>query len=316
MIDVSVIVPTHDRGSWLCQGLRSVLRQRDVDLEVIVVDDGSTDDSARRIVETLSDHRITLLRHEGPQGVSLARNHGAEEAGGEWLAFLDDDDLWAPTKLSRQLRAARAAGCNWVYAGCVNVDPALKILGGGPPPRPEDVARSIFRSNVIPGGGSNVVMRREAYQQVGPFDRRLSNTEDWEMWIRLAKLGPPAWVAEPLIAYRIHPSQSSLDVGAILDGIRLIERRHDIKAARGESYRWIAASFLRTGRRTKAVRYWALATIRGQAPGVAQDVCAALGWRLDRYLGRPPRTLQQLPHPEWTLRARAWVDELATLAPC
>ncbi|MDP9235056.1 MAG: glycosyltransferase [Actinomycetota bacterium] len=316
MIDVSVIVPTHDRSTWLCQGLRSVLRQRDVDLEVIVVDDGSTDDATRTVVKTVGDQRIVLLRHERPLGVSVARNHGAEEAGGEWLAFLDDDDLWAPRKLSRQLQAATTAGCNWAYAGCVNVDSTLRILGGRPPPRPEDVARLIFRSNIIPGGGSNVVVRRDAFQRVGPFDLRLTNTEDWEMWIRLAKQSPPAWVPEPLVAYRLHPAQSSLDVRAILDGISVIERRHGIKSARGESYRWIAASLLRTGRRTEAMRYLALATIHGQAPGAVQDVRAVLGWRLDRYLGRAPRTLQQLPHPEWTLRAEAWVNELATLAPC
>ena len=316
MIDVSVIVPTHDRREWLCQSLRSALWQRDVDLEVIVVDDGSTDDTARTVVDTVSDQRIVLLRHERPQGVSVARNHGAERAGGEWLAFLDDDDLWAPTKLRRQLEAATTTGCTWAYAGCVNVDATLRILGGQPPPRPEDVARLVFRSNIIPGGGSNVVVRRDTFRRVGPFDLRLTNTEDWEMWIRLAKQGPPAWVPEPLMAYRLHAAQSSLDVRAIFDGIGLIERRHRIKSARGESYRWIASSLLRTGRRSEAMRYLALATIHGQAPGVVHDVRAAIGWRLDRYLGRVPKTLEQLPHPEWTLRAQAWVNELARSVPC
>ncbi len=316
MIDVSVIVPTHDRSTWLCQSLRSVLWQRDVDLEVIVVDDGSTDDTTGTVVKNIGDRRIELIRHETPQGVSIARNHGAEEAAGEWLAFLDDDDLWAPTKLRRQLQAATTSGCNWAYGGCVNVDATLRILGGRPPPRPEDVARLVFRSNIIPGGGSNVVVRRDTFQRVGPFDLRLTNTEDWEMWIRLAKQGPPAWVPEPLMAYRLHAAQSSLDIRAIFDGISLIERRHSIKSARGESYRWIASSLLRTGRRSEAMRYLALAAIHGQAPGVAQDVRAAFGWRLDRYLGRVPRTLEQLPYPGWTLRAQAWVNELATSAPC
>jgi glycosyltransferase involved in cell wall biosynthesis len=311
--EVSVVVPTRNRSAWLRQTLQSVLWQADVELEVIVVDEGSTDDT-HDVVRGLGDQRIVLLRHERPLGVSAARNHGAEVARGEWLSFIDDDDVWSPHKLSRQLQAAMATGRRWVYTGCVNVDDSLRILGGRPPPPPEEVARVIFHQNIIPGGGSNVAVHHAELERVGPFDLDLRNTEDWEMYIRLAKRGPPAWVPEPLVGYRLHAANASLDVRAIFEGIALIERRHGLKAARGAFYRWIAASFLRTGQRTKALEYLGLAATHGQARGAAADVLVALGWRLRRYLGLPPKTLQQLPHPEWTVQAERWLDELDVLS--
>src|SRR3954469_4879731 len=113
---VSVVVPTRNRSRLLAATLRSVLRQRAVDLEVIVVDEGSTDDTGA-VIAGLRDPRIRIVRHDVPRGVSRARNRGAEEARGDWVAFVDDDDLWAPDKLARQVQAALAAGRDWVYTG-------------------------------------------------------------------------------------------------------------------------------------------------------------------------------------------------------
>src|ERR687898_2985729 len=93
--DVSVVVPTHDRPRLLMQTLGSILRQQAVDFEVIVVDDGSRDGTAE-VVSWLGDARVRLLRHDRSKGVSAARNTGIAAAHGEWLAFCDDDDLWAP----------------------------------------------------------------------------------------------------------------------------------------------------------------------------------------------------------------------------
>ena len=110
-MDVSVVVPTRNRSALLALTLHSVFRQQDVDLEVIVVDDASADDTAA-VLRTIADPRLRLIRHETSQGVSAARNRGAAQARGEWIAFLDDDDLWAPAKLALQLRAARASGAS------------------------------------------------------------------------------------------------------------------------------------------------------------------------------------------------------------
>ncbi len=118
---VSVVIPTHNRTAWLELTVRSVLRQHHADLEAIVVDDGSTDDTPE-LLSRMADPRVRVIRHDSSQGVAASRNHGAAEARGEWIGFVDDDDVWAPDKLARQLDAADATGRTWVYAGVVHVD--------------------------------------------------------------------------------------------------------------------------------------------------------------------------------------------------
>jgi glycosyltransferase involved in cell wall biosynthesis len=306
-MNVSVVIPTHDRSSWLRLTLRSVLRQRNVDLEVFVVDDGSTDATAD-VVARMREPRVRFVHHDHPRGVSASRNHGAELARGEWVAFIDDDDLWAPDKLARQLSAARATSRTWVYAGSVAIDESLRVFSGAPPPPPEQVARLITRFNAIPGGGSNVIVRRDAYERAGPFDLRLKNTEDWEMWIRLNELGPPAWAPHPLLAYRVHSANASLDVAAILEGVSLIERRHGTRVDRGALHRMIGESCLRTGKRGAALKHLALAAFDGQGRNVARDAIAIARRRLARYLGP---SLEPVPsHPVWMNQAQAWLDDL------
>src|SRR5829696_2061810 len=270
---VSVVVPTRNRSDLLALTLRGVLRQREVDLEVIVVDEASTDDTPAMLA-----------------------------------AFTDDDDLWAPDKLARQVDAAGAAGRDWAYAGSVNITDGFRVVHGVPPLPPEEVAAALPHYNAVPGGGSNVVVRRETLQRVGPFDVRLLNTEDWEMWIRLAKAGPPAWVRSPLVARRVHPSNSSLDVAEIVRGTRLIEQLHGTTADWGRLRRWLAESYLRTGQRRAALGQFALAAVSGQAGNVARDLMTIARRRLGRGSSTGPE--MEGSDPGWVAEAAAWLHEL------
>jgi glycosyltransferase involved in cell wall biosynthesis len=175
--------------------LHSALRQRGVDFEVLVIDEGSTDDTPA-VLAAVVDTRLRVIRHDTPQGVSSARNHGGAEARGEWLAFLDDDDLWAPDKLTRQLEAARDARRDWAYTGSVNIGEHGRMLSGRPPLPPGEVAHSLRRYNAIPGGGSNVVVRRTTWVEAGPFDTRLRNTPG-EAWAARLCVQPAARVSGP-----------------------------------------------------------------------------------------------------------------------
>jgi glycosyltransferase involved in cell wall biosynthesis len=306
---VSVIIPTHNRSRWLRLTLRTVLWQKHVDLEAIVVDDASTDETPEAIA-AFADSRVRVLRHDRSGGVARSRNHGAEEARGEWIAFLDDDDLWAPDKLSRQLIAAAASDRQWAYTGSVNIDEHLRVTSGVRPLPPHEVARSIFRRNTIPGGGSNVAIRRDLFLRAGPFDVRHRNTEDWDLWIRLAEAGMPAWVPEPLMAKRIHASNASLDIAAIFAGVALIEQRRGVRTDRGVLHRWIAESSLRTGQRRDAVKHMALAAARGQALPVSRDVLLILRRRLDRHTGHDPFAGGRGNESQWIARAQEWIREL------
>jgi glycosyltransferase involved in cell wall biosynthesis len=305
-MDVSVIVPTRNRSALLAMTLRSVLRQQDVDLEIIVVDEASTDETPA-MLSALADPRVRVIRHDVPRWLAAARNHGAAEARAEWLAFLDDDDLWAPDKLVRQLHAARQAGRDWVYTGSVNIEGG-RIVYSRPPLPPEEVVAALPRYNPIPGGGSNVLGRRTTWLKVGPFDTRLRSGEDWEMSIRLAQHGPPAWVCSPLIAKRVHPSNMSLDIAEIVRATNLIEKLHNTEADWGRLHRWLAERYLRSGQRGAALGQLARAAVRGQLCGAASDLGAILRRRLARRVPKPEGPTASAPDA-WTAAAAAWLRE-------
>ncbi len=308
---VSVVVPTRNRRRLLALTLRSVLAQVGVDLEVIVVDEASTDDTVEWLT-TVADERIRLVRHATPQRVATARNHGAAHAHADWLAFVDDDDLWAPDKLSEQLRAAQACRADWVYTGCVNIAERCRIVYGRPPLTAEELMKALPHYNAVPGGGSNVVVRRTVWEKAGPFDTRLLNTEDWEMWIRLAKLGPPACVPRPLLAYRVHTSNSSLDVAEIVRGTKLIEQMHNTNADWGNLHRYMAESCLRKGQRGAAVRQFVAAAMRGHLRETASDIGIILRRKMRRLTDTPEASAAADPGPAdpWITEAAAWLTQL------
>ncbi|HEU5257564.1 MAG TPA: glycosyltransferase family 2 protein, partial [Vicinamibacterales bacterium] len=205
-MDVSVIVPTRNRSALLPLTLRSVLAQRDVNFEVIVVDEASSDDTPA-VIASFGDPRIRSIRHDRPQGVSAARNRGVAEARADWVAFLDDDDLWAPTKLTLQLGALRASGATWAYVGHVNFNVHHHVTGGSPPLPPSELLRQLPEHNVVPGGCSGVMVAKDAVRRAGLFAAEFQPLADWDLWLRLAHVGVPTCVSQPLVAYRLHGAQ-------------------------------------------------------------------------------------------------------------
>ena len=260
--DVSVVIPTHNRSELLSLTLRSALRQRDVDLEVIVVDDGSVD-ATLRLVDGLGDSRVRMLRHEVAQGVSAARNHGILEARGRWISFLDDDDLWSPEKLALQLQALRETGRGWAYTGMVHIAIDNRVIAGQPPPTPEEAMDSVTKINLI-GGPSSVIV--EKVRLPSPhFDGRLLHSPDWDLWIRLARNGPPACVDRPVVGYRIHPGNASLDLEGLLAETIEIERRYGGPIDRVRYLRYLGRLSLKIGWYREALRYYRRAAKTGDA---------------------------------------------------
>jgi glycosyltransferase involved in cell wall biosynthesis len=308
MPEVSVVIPTHNRRRLLGQTLRSVLGQRGVEFEVVVVDDGSTDGTAEAVA-ALGDPRVRLLRHEHPRGVATARNVGAAAARAAWVALLDDDDLWAPDKLVRQLDAARATGRDWVYAGAVGVDDRHRVLHVEPPITPAEVVRQLPRRNVVPAGASNVMVRAAALSAAGPFDPGLRNTEDWELFIRLARRGPPAAVRAPLVAVRLHLEQASLATARLLEELDVLERRYGVRVDRRAIHRGAAWACLRAGRRREALAEYGRAVRAGDLGSVARAAVTLLpGGARERVLRS--RTGHGDGPAADLLTAQAWVDEL------
>jgi glycosyltransferase involved in cell wall biosynthesis len=309
--DVSVIVPTSDRADRLGRTLRSVLLQREVDLELVVVDDGSTDGTGQ-LLSRIDDSRVRVMRNAAPLGESGARNRGIAESRGRWIAFLDDDDLWAPDKLSRQLDALATTGRVWAYAGDVLVDEDLHVLQGEPPPSPDVVAASLPRYNSVPAGASNVVVESRILSQVGPFDQGLRRTADWDMWLRLLQVGLPAWAPSPLVANCVHPGNMSRDMGLLFKELDVIAERHGIGVDRARHCRWAAWSALLDHRRGRAVAYYAKAVSEGDLRSVGRLLLALLrpGVAVRGSRGLRPSAVEN----PWIREARAWLEASAQAA--
>jgi glycosyltransferase involved in cell wall biosynthesis len=297
---VSVVIPTRNRSALLAVTLRSVLWQRDVDVEVIVVDEASTDATCD-VVASFADPRVAIVRNRVPCGPGAARNRGAELTSGEWVGFVDDDDVWAPDKLARQVAAADATGADWAYGGTVNVAGDLEIVSGSPPPGPDDVVTMLPRYNAIPGGCSNVILRRRLLREVGGFNERLPPCEDWEMWVRLAHVGRPAVSSHPLAGYRVHGGNASLDVEKVRRAALLIEKLHDTDIDWGRLHRWLAESCLRMERHGQALTEFGRAAMRGHAVGVWADIAAIVRRRVRRAVGAQ--------HEEGLDSTRTWAAE-------
>jgi glycosyltransferase involved in cell wall biosynthesis len=220
---VTVVIPTRNRWPLLRRAIQSVLAQEGVDVEIVIVDDGSDEPAPASLRALLRGHG-EIVHLEPPSGVSRARNAGLARATSRWTAFLDDDDFWAPTKLRKQLHAAVRRDAAFAYSGVIT------LVGRRPldvylPPQGELIPE-LLRRNVIPV--SSLVARTETLQALRGFDERLAYLADWDVCIRLAEKGRAAAVFEPLVAYSLHPDNmaSRESVEALQNELEYMADKH------------------------------------------------------------------------------------------
>ena len=259
---VSVVIPNLNYGRFLRQAIDSVLQQTVPPLEIIVVDDGSSDDSVA-VVRGYGTRVVLLEQSRG--GVARARNRGAASATGSHLAFLDSDDAWAPSKLAAQLSRLRDDAVGLVYCGVEFIDEQGTVLAistrGKAGRLLEDLA--LLRDFGSMGGGSGCLITREAFERAGRFDERLSTSADWDLFRRIATAYAFAYVAEPLVKYRVHGAGMHRNVDLLKDDMLLAFGKmfsdpaaHEVSPLRRRAYAnlflILGASYLRAGRGGRA----------------------------------------------------------------
>lgn len=223
---VTVVIPSHNRLHLLFRTLDSVLRQRGVDVEVVVVDDGSSDGTAEAI-EALHAENVRLVRHDQSKGVSAARNAGLELARTPWVAFVDDDDIWAPDKLHSQIRAiAGNSSAAWSSVGAIHLDSDLNVMFYDDRARSGDVSSSLMRGSGVPGGGSGVLASAGLSREVGAFDEEISILADWDFYLRLSLRSPVAAVRRPLVGYYVHLDSMYHNSDGILAEFEYLEHKY------------------------------------------------------------------------------------------
>jgi glycosyltransferase involved in cell wall biosynthesis len=279
--EVTVLIATRNRARFLPDAIATALAQEDVEVEVVVVDDAS-DDETPQLLAAVADARVRVVRLPEQLGMGEARNAGIAAARGQWVAFLDDDDLWAPHKLRRQLDAARVADATWVYCGVVLVSADGAVVPMWGPPDPRTVLRELLRRNVVQAASSCLLIDAARLRAVGGIEDGLSTPRD--LLIRLAQDGPAAAVDEPLVAYRRHSATfiSQSRERAIAEA-KHVERKHWglalehgvrfdlnhferwLRSERIRSGRQVAEGHLREGRRGEAARLQLLTLVRSRS---------------------------------------------------
>lgn len=226
MPTASVIIPTYNHRDTVAAALESVFAQERDDLEIIVVNDGSPDDTAE-VLQPFLD-RIRYIEQENA-GQAAARNRGIAEATGTFIALLDDDDLWPAGKLDWQIAALEQhSDAVLVYGEDVRVDAA-----GQPRPatprrgykRPSGDAYGDFLEGCWIASPGQTLIRRDALKAIGGFDTGIWGSDDWDLYLRLAKIGPFVYEDRPALLYRVHEGNASGNVLRHLAG-------HDAAAAK------------------------------------------------------------------------------------
>ena len=201
---VSIVIPVYNAEKYLVEALESAINQTYQNIEIVAVDDGSSDRSIQILESYGSKIKLVKQSNSGP---AVARNRGVREAGGKWIAFLDSDDIWDLDKIRQQLDSV---GSNkWCYTDSV-------FMGGVNDGKRDGLFNTKHSGNVFEKliyvnfiGTSCLLIEREMFLQAGGFDEELRSIEDWELWIRLSKKNPISYIDEALVNYRIHPSSDS-----------------------------------------------------------------------------------------------------------
>lgn len=223
---VSVILPTYNRAGVLSRAAQSVLCQSFRDLELIVVDDGSTDDT-EQLVKAFSDRRIRYIKNKVNGGGAEARNIGIAEARGELIAFQDSDDEWLPGKLERCVRVLQSRpGVEGVFSAFwqINNKRVRYMPLRTPPINPDYMANVLLWGNFI--GTPTVVVHKKTLESSGGFDADMPRYQDWELFLRVARDARLYFIEEPLILSYVTDGSISMNQAANEDALLKIFYRY------------------------------------------------------------------------------------------
>ncbi|HXZ94924.1 MAG TPA: glycosyltransferase, partial [Dehalococcoidia bacterium] len=225
---LSVIIPTYNRAETVGRAIQSVLDQTYQDFEIVVVDDGSKDNT-EEVVKSFNDKRVKYIKHERNEGVAAARNTGIKATRRKYIAFQDSDDEWLPEKLEKQMVCFRTASSNIgvVYTAFLRVEGDKKTYVPSPEviQKEGDIYDSLLRGNFVATPAA--VVKRECFAKVGMFDEDIPCLEDWELWLRISKHYHFRCIDEPLvIAYSATAGSLIANQDAVARGYELVFKKY------------------------------------------------------------------------------------------
>ena len=262
----SVIIPTFNCGRFVAGAIESALGQTVRPAEVVVIDDGSTDDT-ESVIRQFGD-KVTYIKQSNA-GVSAARNRGVAESSSEFIAFLDADDIWEPTKLEKQLAVFESdPEIGLVHCGMREFDSETgETIGLRTDGKDGWVADDLllWEGPVVNASGSSPLVRRSAFESTDGFDPAIKVGEDWDLCYRIARKYKIGFVREPLVNYRLHPGGAHRNVENMEIGMgRFYEKAFDTddanvltlrRRAMSNYHRTLSGSYLYAGSYGRAIKH-------------------------------------------------------------
>ncbi len=227
---VSVIVPVFNRQDYVAETIESIVKQTYKNIEIIIINDGSTDDS-EKIIRTFQSQypdAINIIDQQN-QGQVKARNNGLKIARGEFIAFLDSDDVWALDKIEKQIPLFTDK-VGLIYSGVEYIDTWGNAIGSEQ--CDQDIKGAVYERLIVKNRmtGGTVIVKNEALKKVGLFDETLEAAENWDLWIRVTQFYEVDFVDEALLKYRKHSGNMSSNNTLMLDATHSILEKYCLNA--------------------------------------------------------------------------------------
>ena len=225
-IIVSIIIPTYNRAGLLKKSINSVLNQTFKNFEVIIVDDGSTDNT-ENVIKSFNNSKIRYIKNKKNIGAATARNIGIKTAKGKFIAFQDSDDEWLPKKLKKQVEILTAhQNNNIVYTGFWRIKDNRKtyIPLNRVKCKEGNIYKELLEGNFI--STQTLLMKRECFEKAGMFDENLPRFQDWELVLRLSKHYDFKFIDKPLALCYYTPKSISTDSDALLKAFKIIKEKY------------------------------------------------------------------------------------------
>ncbi|MDY6950923.1 MAG: glycosyltransferase [Thermodesulfobacteriota bacterium] len=283
---VSVIIATHNRAEFIAETVESAIGQTYRRIEIIVVDDGSTDDT-RQVLKKY-ENKIKYIYQDRAER-SKARNRGFRYSQGEYIAFLDSDDIWLPQKIEKQVKVLNERqDVGLVYVDVQFIDAKGEPHSGGArwDTRKRDVLyEDLMTNNIVTGTTSSAMIRRSCLDKVGLFDETMNTCEDLDLYRRISEYYPFHAIASPLVRFRVHDTNTQRNASAMARGWETIVKK-------------ISAE---TPSRFDYYKNEAIVRILAQIAGLYRQ-----DGRIERFLLFLGRSL--FSKPNWLLRLSFWRD--------
>jgi len=257
---ISVIIPTYNRAGLIEPCINSVLKQTYKNVEVIIVDDCSSDNT-EEVVKNINDPRLRLIKHCSNLGASAARNTGIKESAGEFINLLDSDDRIYPSKLEQQIRLFNDISdeyglvyCGFNYTGVNNND---KILRSVTPKYRGYVFKNLLGENIL--GSPTPLIRSECFEKCGYFDEELPACQDWDMWIRISRSFKFDFIDKYLASVTVHGDQISTNLQKKIKGREFIIKKyleHFSRNNLSSHYRRLGSNYCLFGQKDKGNKYY------------------------------------------------------------